>query len=416
MLAVSGELKHRDGGPSVAGTTPDRSVYVIRKRNKPDDMLGGFDAPLGFESAPNRIATTTPVQSLLLVNGGWTLDRSRAFARRLLNGKNEASADDIRDAYRLAYGREATDGEVADALAFIREQSESVTAPVVVEKFPSETGLRPVAQHFGAVDGIELGSRTLWIQPDSRFERLQLQQTEGFADEFTVEAVANLDRVYADASVNTLFSRWNGSTTADGWNIGVTSEKSGYQPRNFIVQLVGRTFQDEPAYEVVASGLRFPLGKPVYLAAVISATTSDANPTGGSVTFYLKDLSDPNAEVETSMVATTVVSRIQNPALKIVAGGRDGRGHLWDGQLARLTVSRGTLSREQLLVGKESGKAERILDWKFNGDNGEQPAPHTAWLRQSPTDGDSGVASKTLSAVTDFCHALFNSNEFLYLH
>ncbi len=426
MLAASGELQHREGGPSVSGTTPNRSVYVIRKRNRPDDMLGGFDAPLGFESAPSRISTTTPVQSLLLVNGDWTLDRSRAFARRLLKGKNELSVSDIRDAYRLAYGREASDEEVTDALAFIRE---SVAAPIAnplaegagqqsdqLEKFPGETGLRPVAQHFGAVDGIELGSRVLWIQPGSRFERLHLRQTGSLADEFTVEAVANLDRLYADASVNTLLSRWNGSSTTDGWGIGVTSEKSAYQPRNFIVQLVGRTFQDEPAYEVVASGLRFPLGKPVYLAAVISATTSDANPTGGSVTFYLKDLSDPNAATETSTVATNVVSRIQNPALRIVTGGRDGNGHLWDGQVARLTVSRGALPREQLLIGSDSGKAERIVDWKFDGDNGEQPATHAAWLRQVPADVKSGVASRTLSAVTDFCQALFNSNEFLYLH
>ena len=102
-----------------------------------------------------------------------------------------------------------------------------------------------------------------------------MQKADGLDDQFTVEAIANLDRVYSDASVNTLLSRWNGSTKTNGWNIGVTSEKSAYQPQNFIVQLVGRTFQDEPAYEVVASGLTFPLNKPVYLAVVISASTTN---------------------------------------------------------------------------------------------------------------------------------------------
>ena len=416
MLAVSGELKQRNGGASVSGTTPYRSVYVIKKRNKPDEMLGGFDAPLGFESAPDRIATTTPVQSLLLVNGSWSLERSRAFARRLLAGKKQLESDDIRTAYQLVFGREATDDEINEALGFVHDQSAVIATPTVVDKFPNETGLRPVTQHFSSVNDFELGDKTLWIQPGSRFERLHAQKANGLDDQFTVEAIANLDRLYSDASVNTLISRWNGSTKTDGWNIGVTSTKSAYQPRNFIVQLTGRTFQDEPAYEVVASDLRFPLGKPVYLAAAISATTSDNDPTSGVVTFYMKDLSDPSAKLETATVETSVVSRIQNPALKIVTGGRDGRGHLWDGQLARLTISRGALPREQLLLGSDFAKANRIFDWTFNGDNGEEPVPDTAWLRQVPTDSASGVSSKMLGAVTDFCHALFNSNEFLYLH
>jgi len=416
MLVASGELKQRDGGASVSGTTPYRSVFVTRKRNKQDEMLAGFDAPLCFDSAPDRIATTTPVQSLLLVNGAWSLDRSRAFAKRLLAGKKQIEENHIRSAYKLAYGREATDDEVAAALEFVREQAASIVIPAVVDKFPTETGLRPVAQHFGSVKDFDLGSKTLWVQPGSRFERLHVQKADALNDEFTVEAIANLDRLYSDASVNTLLSRWNGSSKTNGWNIGVTSTKSAYQPRNFIVQLVGRTFQDEPAYEVVASGLRYPLNKPVYLAAAIAATTSDENPTSGSVTFYMKDLSDPKAKLETATVETSVVSRIQNPALKIITGGRDGRGHLWDGQLARLTISRGALSKDQLLIGSDSDKATRILDWNFEGNDGEQPAPDTAWIGPTPKANGSGVSSKTLGALTDFCQALFNSNEFLYLH
>ena len=416
MLAASGELKQREGGASVSGSTPNRSVYVIKKRNKPDEMLSGFDSPLGFESAPDRIATTTPVQSLLLVNGDWSLDRSRAFAKRLLAGKEQLESDDIRTAFQLVFGRDATGDEIQEVLDFVSQQAASIVTPAQVDKFPNETGLRPVTQHFETVKDIALGDKALWIQPGSRFERLQVQKTDGLDDQFTVEAIAILDRLYADASVNTLLSRWNGGTKNNGWNLGVTSTKSAYQPRNLIVQLVGRTFQDEPAYEVVASGLRFPLGKPVYLAASISAVTSEGDPTSGSVTFYMKDLSDPNAKLQTATVSTSVVSRIQNPAFKLVTGGRDGRGHLWDGQLARLSVSHGALPREQLLIGSDSAKADRILDWTFKGDNGEQPAPDTAWLRPKAASDASGVSPKMLAAVTDFCHALFNSNEFLYLH
>ncbi|TWT38967.1 PSD1 and planctomycete cytochrome C domain-containing protein [Blastopirellula retiformator] len=421
QLAISGELQQRDGGSSVSGTSPYRSIFVKKMRNRPDEMLRGFDAPLGFESASERISTTTPLQSLLLVNGKWSLDRSRAFAKRLLAGKSELAADDVRQAYQLAYGRAATDEEVKGALAFVGQQvarieRSSPTPPKPQDKFPNETGLRPITQHFGSAKDLQLGEKSLWIQPGSRFERLHVQQADDFGDQFTVEAVVNLDRIYEDASVNTLLSRWNSGTKSNGWNIGVTSKKSAYHPQNFIVQLVGRTFQDEPAYEVVASGLTFPLGKPVYLAAAISATTSKENPTAGTVTFYMKDLSDPNAKLETSTVETSVVNKIRNPALKIIAGGRDAAGHLWDGQLARLTISQGALPQQRLLIGDQSADSERLLDWTFNGTDGEHPAPHTAWLRTAAKENSSDADNKMLSAVTDFCQALFNSNEFLYLH
>ncbi|MCA8989538.1 MAG: DUF1553 domain-containing protein, partial [Planctomycetaceae bacterium] len=420
MLAVSGELSQREGGDSVSGTAPNRSIFVKKMRNRPDEMLSGFDAPLGFESASERIATTTPVQSLLLVNGEWSLNRSRSFAKRLLANKQQVDADAIRTAYRLAYCRDSSDAEVQDALAFIASQADRINpAPeeqaAVEVKFPNENGLRPVAQHFASAQNLGLGPKTLWLQPDSRFERLQVQKPDELGDQFTVEAVVILDRIYADASVNTLLSCWNGNSKTNGWNIGVTSAKSAYHPQNFIVQLIGKTFQDEPAYEVVASGLNFPLNKPVYIAVSISATTTPDNPTSGSVTFYMKDLSDPNAPLETATVETSVVSQIQNPAMKMIAGGRNSSGHLWDGQLARMAISQGALPQQELLVGTEFAKAQRVLDWTFAGDNGEQPAPHTAWVRQTPKEAAPDT-SRMFIAVTDFCHALLNSSEFLYLH
>ena len=416
MLAISGELQPRDGGVAVSGSTPYRSVYVKKLRNRPDEMLCGFDAPLGFESAPNRIATTTPIQSLLLVNGEWTLQRSQAFAKRLLARKQRLDESDIRTAYRLVFHREANAEEVDAALAFLREQPTAIAAPTVENKYPDETGLRPIAQHFAEVRDLGLGTKALWIQPGSRFERLQPTITDELADEFTIEAVTTLDRFYSDASVSTLLSRWNGSTKTAGWNLGVTSEKSAYQPGNLIVQLIGRNFQDEPTYEVVASGLRFPRDKPVYIAAVISATTSVDNPTSGSVTFYMQDLSDPAAELQTATVETSVVGEIQNPALKFVAGGRDASGHLWDGQLARLSLHRGAVSRAQLLVGDSPEATGHVLDWTFRGDDGDRPAPHAAWLQSKTKEVPVSVSTPEFGAVTDFCQALFNSNEFLYLH
>jgi len=416
MLAVAGELKARDGGASVNGDAPYRSIHVKKLRNTPDEMLNGFDAPAGFESAPTRVATTTPLQSLLLINGEWVLDRARALARDLLKDQARMTERQVRQAYERVFNRAPTQGEIAAALAFIEVQQATVKGGATErDPFPNETGLRPMAQQFSQVREVPLGDKALWIQPGSRFERLQALEARLDTDEFTIEAVVHLDRVHPDASVNTLVSRWNSDTHARGWSFGVTSEKSRYQPRNLIVQLIGEDFQGNATYEVVASDLRYPLGKPVYVAASISARTPSPDRTNGRVTFHMKDLSDPESPLESRTVETSVVGRIQNPDFQLLIGGRVGKGHQWDGQLARLTLSRGALAREQLLVSASPATEARLVDWIWKGEDGEHPAEGAAWVRTIPSAETGALPPKLLGAVTDFCHALMNANEFLYL-
>jgi hypothetical protein len=269
-----------------------------------------------------------------------------------------------------------------------------------------------------------VGEKALWLQPGSRFERLDLGAVKLPLDDFTIETVAVLDGVYADASVNTLLSRWNGSQEEIGWSLGVTSTKSRFDPQNIILQIVGDDFQKNRLYEVVASGLRVPLGKPVYLAAAISARPSKEDLAKGSVTFYLKDLSDPAAPLQSETVSHQVVGGLSvKEGVATLLGGRAQPGHHWDGQLARLSVSEGALKKEQLLISPQRSEAEsllpearRVFDWTFAGDDGETPVPGTAWVRNAKEAAPSGVSPKLLGAVTDFCHALLNSNEFLYLH
>ncbi len=411
-LAASGELKHRLGGASVDGTSPNRSIYVKKRRNTPDKVLNGFDAPLGFDSAPSRAQTTTPTQSLLLVNGDWTVQRARALAKRLLGGSQKVGPAQISRAFQLVYGRDPVESEIRLALGFIQAQSgeaspEPAAAP---DKFPNETGLRPIGQAFSAVKGLDLGSNALWLQPGSRFERLHLAGTELDDDAFTVEAIANLDNIHRDASVNTLVSRWNGSHGSPGWTLGVTSAKSRYTPQNLIVQLVGKNVAGGTDYEVVASGLRVPLRTPVYVAASIKA--ADMGNVGGTVTFYLKNLADPQAKLEIREVPHSIAAGIQHGPTRLLTGGRDQNGHLWDGQLARLAISRGEVKSDSLLVSRKTG--ERLVDFDFDAENGEKPAPGAVWHR--PKKQASPPVSRELRALTDFCHALLNSNEFLYLH
>jgi len=416
-LAISGELDREFGGPSVDGNSLRRSVYVKKRRNTHDPMIGGFDAPSGFSSAPTRITTTTPNQSLMLVNGEWSMKRAETFAKRILAGKSAVDPGMIETAYQAVFGRDPDTTEISGAMAFLESQQKLVrsSTPEPEYKYPNENGLRPVEQNFSKISRVETGDRSLWLQPGSRFEKLEIENVKWPDESFTIEAIAHLDKIQSDASVNTLASRWNGSQEETGWTFGVTSEKSSYEPRNFIMQLIGDDFQHNRVYEVVASDLRFPLNVPVYLAAAVSAYPTEKDGTEGKVTFYLKDLSDPDAPLQTSTVSHGVVKGLEAAdQVKALLGGRDQRGHLWDGQLARFTVSPGALTEEQLLI---SGKpvAERIVDFTFSGENGEAPAPDTAWVRAEAPEA-SKANSTLLSAMTDFCHALLSSNEFLYLH
>ena len=331
--------------------------------------------------------TNTPTQALLLANNDWPMTRARAFAKRLFSSRKQIGEVEIAQAYQIAWGRPANDTEIQLGLAFVNEQAvefETIKPANPAPKFPNESGLCPIAQNFSKVSGVALGDRALWLQPGSRFERLHLRDPRPEGDTFTVEAIAQLDAIHRDAKVNTIVSRWNGNHSSPGWSLGVTSEKSRYKPRNLIVQLIGSNPGGDTEYEVVASNLRVPTGRPVLMRATISP---------GKVDFTLHDLADPEATIEVASINHNLTGGFQSPETKLLIGGRDhsSQTHLWDGQLARVSIGEGfstTFTDNQLPENSTWLKKER-------------PAP-----KRDPQ----------LDAFADFCHALLSSNEFLYLH
>jgi cytochrome c553 len=120
MLAVSGELSLEAGGPGVEADVPRRSVYTKVLRNARDPLLDVFDLPDRILGTGERNVTTTPGQSLLLINGEWGLARSAAFARRLQ--REIAGSDDskVRHAYRLAYARDPSAAELERGVEFLQ--------------------------------------------------------------------------------------------------------------------------------------------------------------------------------------------------------------------------------------------------------------------------------------------------------
>ncbi len=116
---ASGELQTQVGGPSVADKTPRRAIYVKSFRNNPDPFLHAFDMANGLKSVPARNTTTTPTQSLLMINGSYSLGRAKKLADRLKKQKLSTPADTLEQAFQITWGRKPNADELESAKKFV---------------------------------------------------------------------------------------------------------------------------------------------------------------------------------------------------------------------------------------------------------------------------------------------------------
>jgi hypothetical protein len=123
-LAASGELDLRMGGEGADWNAGGRrAVYLKVFRNTHDPTLNLFDAPDGIASTPVRNITTTPTQSLFLINGPWMLARAQSFAAQLAASGSKTLEEQIEQAYLRALGRRPEVDERAEALRFLRDHA-----------------------------------------------------------------------------------------------------------------------------------------------------------------------------------------------------------------------------------------------------------------------------------------------------
>ena len=85
ILAVTGKMDLTVGGAGVSPDQPRRSIYTRVMRNARDPLLDAFDLPLFFSSTASRDTTTSPIQSLLLINSQVMLRHADAL---LIKPKN----------------------------------------------------------------------------------------------------------------------------------------------------------------------------------------------------------------------------------------------------------------------------------------------------------------------------------------
>ncbi len=134
MLHVTDKLDRKMGGPGFrlykftqnnvstyfpldrhGPETYRRSVYHQNARASVVDVLNDFDLPDIAFAAPRRANTTTPLQALTLLNHSFTADMAQALAVRLGSGGRSLSAQQVDEAYAIAFQREPTTGERAAA-------------------------------------------------------------------------------------------------------------------------------------------------------------------------------------------------------------------------------------------------------------------------------------------------------------
>ncbi len=145
MLAVSGSLNAKTGGPGVivpvdkdliqflytpsqwvVNTDPRehdrRGIYLLAKRNLRLPFMEVFDSPDLQISCPRRESSTHPPQALELLNGDFSNRMAEALEARLQREAGSSHAKQIALAYRLATGRAPSVAESQLAMKFLASQ------------------------------------------------------------------------------------------------------------------------------------------------------------------------------------------------------------------------------------------------------------------------------------------------------
>jgi len=378
LLAASGELDPRAGGPAEDGNGTRRSVYTMKKRNNQNELLRSLDAPAGFASTAERQSTTTPTQALQLINGDWLMTRARKLAGHV---------EKIDDAWLAVLGRPPTGRERETAEAFLKKRAGTAAPPSHAE---------------ADADGSAAD-----FKENTPHERLLVEPGEKEGDEFTVEAIVSLNSIDVNASVRTIASRWTGgkdSIEAFGWSLGVTGEKSRFKPRNVIVQVVGEDENSNIGYQVVPSNIHIELGRRYHIAARVSCPAHN-------VTFTVQDLGHPASPPQSAVVPHDIRSKLGAGSAQLVIGGLNKRApsHQWDGQIEALRIATGTLGDEELGADPEKWSAS-LVTWR-------SADPLTSRFEWSGSDRRVAEGSDPFrQAMNDLCQVLLNTNEFFYLH
>ncbi|MFO0905580.1 MAG: DUF1553 domain-containing protein [Pirellulales bacterium] len=153
MLAVSGALQRRIGGPSYQDVTliqgknnnheftdptgefsdavNRRTIYRLWARAGNNPLLEALDCPDPSVAIARRPQTITPVQSLSLLNGRFSEQCAARFAAQTRRTAGDEVEKQVAAIWREAYGREPSESERNTAADFVRQRGLSDLCLVV---------------------------------------------------------------------------------------------------------------------------------------------------------------------------------------------------------------------------------------------------------------------------------------------
>ena len=142
ILLATGTLDSRMGGPGFSGFRVEaenvrhyhpkesygpadwrRMLYMTKVRQEREPTFGVFDCPDFNQTVPSRSRSTTPLQSLSLLNSPFVLQQADLLAKRLRHESGADSRAQVARACQLALGREPTREELADASGLVAEHT-----------------------------------------------------------------------------------------------------------------------------------------------------------------------------------------------------------------------------------------------------------------------------------------------------
>ena len=118
---MTGRGRPRESGPMDG--MGRRSIYLSIRRNFMSNMMSVFDLPTPFTTMGKRNVTNVPAQSLTLMNDPFVKEQAYNWSRNLLALGALSVEERIQQLYWKAYGRPASEEEVANGRALLESQA-----------------------------------------------------------------------------------------------------------------------------------------------------------------------------------------------------------------------------------------------------------------------------------------------------
>ncbi|MDZ4850191.1 MAG: PSD1 and planctomycete cytochrome C domain-containing protein [Pirellulaceae bacterium] len=398
------------GGEGVLTSIPRRSIFTRVMRNARDPLLDIFDLPQFFSSESSRNTTTTPVQSLMLINSPEMLRYASTFAERVWKEADQTTAR-IQQVYQRAYSRMPTAGEQIAAIQFLKEHEQQLAGQIhhesVVETAKRETGQIPYRDGQAILVSKDKESVAGPMRiPDDR--RLDLNR-------WSIETYFQIRSIDAAASVRTAVSKWSGKSGESGWTFGVTGKGSRRKPQTLVVVMWGKKRDGTFGEAAVFSDQYVELNKPYFAAASIEPATVEKP---GIVTFHLKDLSNDDDPMSSLKVEHDIVGGLENDQPLTIGACSATNRAVFDGLIDDVRISSNVVPVSRLLLTAESVAESTVGYWRFEAEPGVMRDSSSNQLNiqnSSETKTKKKPQDFAFTAFVDLCHAIFNSNEFLYV-